>query len=366
MTPARTMTAQPKRWKGVLAAMIAAGAAAALAGVVITTIGGGLGSGPEATSIPSLAPADADTFVLAPYSASWWTKVASMAPPETGIVSLDPSTAGIEIDHVGYSRSQDHEPRGIPMTGPYRLFYVEASSAEDAEKLADWFRNAEGFEGRRVFVQGNTVVITRTWVKEYKAPEQSMAGVAGFTDTMSSAEASMYRNPDREVASLTGGADTKNGKALNAVMRNGFGFTEATTWVGTSKDGSAWEGDFRSGGVDPAQIKFDEATAALDATSVKIAEVQSENVKYAGYSAGAGDILNVSMFRTPDQGVLGRAATAPSGAGSVKDEQILVVSDVTGWDAAASGTYSARENVATQTVSANKNSMVVSFEYGAK
>lgn len=366
MMPARTKNTQPKRRKGVVAAAIAAGAAALLTGIfVATTAGGGLVSSPQATSIPALAPADSDTFILAPYSASWWTKVASMAPPETAIASLDPSASGIEIDHVGYSRSADHEERGIPVTGPYRLFFVEASSAADAEQLADWFRNAEGFEGRRVFVEGNTVVITRSWVTEYKAPEQSMAGVAGFTGTTSATEGSMYRNPDREVESLAGGPATKNGKALSTVMRNGFGFTESTTWVGTSKDGSVWEGDFLSGGVDPGQISFGKAQAALDSTSEKIAEVQGENVKYSGYSGGVGDILSTSTFRTPDNGVLGRAAMAPSSATSVKDEAVSVVSDVTGWDAAASGKYSSRENVATQTVSASPKSMVVSFEYGS-
>jgi hypothetical protein len=367
MTPAPAQINQPKRRKGVVTAVLAAGAAALLAGIIATTTaGGGIGGGPEATSIPSLAPADADTFVLAPYSTSWWPKVAAMAPPETGVAALDPSASGIAIKHVGYSRSQDHEQREIPMTGPSRFFYVETATVEDAEKLAEWFKHAEGFEGRRVFVEGTTVVIARNWVKDFKAPEQSMAGVAGYADTMSSRDGSMYRSPDKEVQSLAGGADTTNGKALTAVMRNGFGFTEGTTWVGASTDGSSWEGDFRSGGVDPDQIRFDEAQNALDATSVKIAEVKDGNVTFEGYSSGVGGILETSTFRAEGKGSLGRAETVASGIPAVKGEVISVVSDVTGWDAAATGNYSSRENVATQAVSANERSMVVSFEYGAR
>lgn len=343
-----------------IAAAAILGSAAALAGVLFATGAGG--SSAVATSIPALAPADADTFVLAPYSPSWWTKVSSMTSPDTGIAGLDPAQSGAAIKAVGYSRSLDHEEREVPMTGPQRLFYIEASSAEDAKKLADWLKHSEGFETRRVFVEGNVVVVAPSWVDEFKAPEQSMNGVAGYADTVSTGEASMYRNPDLEVQTLTGGGDSDEAEALTTVMRKGFGFTKGTTWVGTSSDGSSWAGDFRSGGVDQGQISFDEIKPALDTTSVKIAEYTVENIKYEGYSGGLANILMSSTFRQPGNKVLG-PDVAVQGIPKVRDEAVSVVSDVTGWTAAASGIYSARENVTTQAMSASEQSMIMSFDY---
>jgi len=174
----------------------------------------------------------------------------------------------------------------------------------------------------------------------------------------------MYRNPDKEVQSLAGSPDTTSGKALTTVMRNGFGFTEGTTWVGTSSDGTSWAGDFRSGGVDPQQINFTQTQAALDATAVKIGEVVNNNFKYTGYSSGMDAVLTSSTFRAPGKGTMGSA----QGSGSpvaVKDEAVSAVSDVTAWDAAATGIYSSRENVATQAVSAGEHSMQMTFTYGA-
>ncbi|WP_422758823.1 hypothetical protein [Paenarthrobacter sp. C1] len=209
-----------------------------------------------ATAIPALAPADADTLVLAPYSESWWAKVGAMAPADTRLAELNASSFSGDIKAIGYSRSQDHEKHDIPMTGPSRLFYIEASSTDAAQKIAEWLKSANGFEGRRVFVEGSTVVIGQSWLTSFKAPEQTMAGAGGYAGVLTTTEGSMYRNPDNEVRSLTGPDDTASARALTAVMRNGFGFTEGTTWVGTSPDGTSWSGDFRSGGVDPEQINF--------------------------------------------------------------------------------------------------------------
>lgn len=344
----------------IIAAAALLGSAAALAGVLFATGAGG--SSTVATSIPALAPADADTFVLAPYSPSWWANVSSMTSPDTGVAGLDPGRSGADITAVGYSRSPDHEDREVPMTGPQRLFYIEASSAEDAKKVAEWLKHSEGFETRRVFIEGNVVIVAASWVNEFKAPDRNMNGVAGYTDTVSTGEASMYRNPDLEVQTLTGSTDSGEAKALTTVMRKGFGFTEGTTWVGTSIDGSSWAGDFRSGGVDPGQIDFDEIKPALNTTSVKIAEYTVENMKYEGYSGGLANILMSSTFRQPDKSVLGPDVALP-GLPKVRDEAVSVVSDVTGWTAAASGIYSARENITTQATSASERSMVMSLGY---
>lgn len=347
----------------VLTAVAALGSAALAAGVLLTVLTG-FSTSAVATSIPALAPADSDTFVVAPYSESWWKSVAAMAPAETGVNSLDLAAAGVQIKAVGYSRGTDHEEREVPMTGPLRTLYIEAADPDAAQKLAAWFRSAAGFEGRQVFVHGSTVVVAQSWVKEYRLPEKTMDTVAEDMGTMSSGRGSMYRSPDLEVKTLAGGESTDHGKAMTAVMRSGFGFTKDTTWLGTSTDGSAWEGDFRTGGVDPEQINFDLARNALEATAVKVAEVVDDNVKYEGFSSRAGEILMTSKFRSADGGTLGLAGGSAQVPPAVKGEVVSVVSDVTGWSSAASGIYSSRENIETQSVSASEDSMAILLTYG--
>lgn len=365
MTPAgRKSASKSNKPRRQIAAVAAMAAAVALAGVISAAVVNHSGSTSVVTStIPSLAPADADTMVLAPYSAAWWKKVAAMAPPETALIRVDPETAGAPIKNIGYSRSQDHVQREIPMTGPYRLFYAEADSPEDTDKIAEWLKRADGFEGRRVYTKGNIVVVAPSWVAAFDAPEKSMADVAGYTSDLSGSQASMWRNPDQEIRSLAGSEDTTTGKALTAVMRNGFGFTSGTTWLGTSTDGAAWSGDFTNGGVDPAKINFEETRKVLDATAKTIGEVTDGNVKYQALSGGIGDILSSTTFRTPDKGTLGPQQSGRFPA--VKDESVSVVSDVTGWSAASTGIYSSRENIGTQAVSANSTRMTIAYTYPA-
>jgi hypothetical protein len=129
---------------------------------------------PHITSIASIAPANSDTFVIAPYSKEWWAKVARMTSVETRLAELDPDAAGVSIDNLGYSRSPDTIKRDVPMTGPLRLFYAESSSPEAAAKVAKWLREAVGFEGRRVHQSGNIVIVGPSWVAEYATPTESL------------------------------------------------------------------------------------------------------------------------------------------------------------------------------------------------
>lgn len=363
MTPALTKAKLPRTRRRVLTAVAALGSAAIAAGVLLAVLTG-FGTSAVATSIPAHAPADSDTFVVAPYSDAWWKSVAAMAPAETGVSGLDLAASGVSINALGYSRGTDHEEREVPMTGPLRTLYIEAADPDAAQKLAAWFRSASGFEGRQVFVHDSTVLITQSWVKEYRLPEKAMDSVARDMGTISSGRGSMYRSPDLEVQTLTGGEDTNQGKAMTAVMRSGFGFTKETTWLGTSSDGTAWKGDFRTGGVDPKQINFDQTRDALDATAVKVAEVVDDNVKYEGFSSRMGEILMTSKFRSAGGGTLGLGGGSAQVPPAVNGEVVSVVSDVTGWSSAASGIYSSRENIDTQSVSASEDSMVILLTYG--
>lgn len=318
---------------------------------------------PVSTTIPALAAADADTLVLAPYSAAWWEKVSAMAPADTNLAGLDLEGSGVPITSIGYSRSPDRQSHDLPMTGPSRLLYLETATAEDAARLADWLKHADGFEGRRIFTEGATVIVAQSWVAEFTVPEQTMAE-AGYAGILDAGRASMYRNPDNEVQSLAGQSDAAARKALTTVMRNGFGFTEGTSWVGTSGDGTSWAGEFRSGGVRPEQINFTETQAAVDATSTKLAEYSDATIKYAAFSDGIGAALRSATFRAPGQDTMGLPGT--NTPDPVQNEKVSVVSDVTGWNAAATGVYSVPENISTQAVSANEESMTVTLTYAQR
>lgn len=365
MTRSSPKATSTKNGRRVTAALIIATALILTGAVLGTVLSRGTDAGTSrASTIPAIAPADADTLVVAPYAPSWWEKISAMAPSETRLTGLEPGGSGIELTHVGYSRSPDTVERDVPMTGPYRLFYAEAANEEDAERFAGWLREAEGFGGRQIHLSGSIVIVAQSWVGTFQVPAQAMSSNAAYKAT-GAGDASMWRSPDQEVLSLAGTSDSVNGKALTAVMRSGFGFTQGTTWQGSSTDGVAWAGDFGTGGVDPARIDFRETQKVLDESSHVIGEITDGNVKYQALSGGLANILSAATFRSEEKGSIGPGRPAAPFT-AVRDEAVSVVADVTGWNAAATGIYSSPENITTQALSANKHEMVISYGYGVR
>lgn len=317
---------------------------------------------PHVTTIPALAAADSDTFVLAPYSRDWWLKVASMASPEMGLVKLDPSAANVAIDNIGYSRGQDHATREVARTGPLRLFYIESATAEAAEKVAEWLRGADGYEGRRVFQEGRVLVVGPSWVNDYSAPSKTMASVPEYSANVTSATGVMWRNVDRDVPSMVGDGKAAQAEVMSTVMSKGFGFTTGTTWIGQSKSGDSWSGAFKTGGVNPAQLDFKAAESTVMATQKVLKKIEFKRTAYTILDDGMTGFLTGASFLAPSQ-TSGLGGPMPSDVPKVKDAAVTAVIDVTRFNAAASGIDSSQENVSTQAISANEHEMVVSFGF---
>ncbi|QOD05730.1 hypothetical protein [Pseudarthrobacter sp. BIM B-2242] len=315
-----------------------------------------------APTVPGLAAADSDTVVLAPHTGEWWKKITAMAPASMGLLPLDPAGAGAPVLRLGYSRGPDHAVHEIPNTGPLRLVYLEAASAGDADIIATWLKNQPRYDNRRVHVQDRTVIVGQSWDSTYAVPEQAIQTVAAYRPGNATAQGSMWLNVDQEIVALTGGADTKSGKVYSAILSKGLGFKPGTTWIGFSDNGDDWSGDFAAGGVDKAQISFDDARAVLDADKKVLAEGKDGNVTTRLIDAGTGTLMNGTAI-TANGETLGGASTKHF---PMVDGQIVsLVNNVTTWTSAATGAYSGPESIIQRTLSANEKSMVIGYSYGS-
>jgi hypothetical protein len=312
-------------------------------------------------TVPALAAADSDTVVLAPYSSTWWKKIASMAPFQSGLLTIDPAKAGAPILRLGYSRGPDHIKHDIPNTGPERLIYLEAASSDDANKIAAWLQRAPGFDSRRVHVQDRTVVVGQSWDADYTVPEKSMATISAYIPGDGTKQASMWMNLDQENVSLTGGADTKNGALYATIMSKGAGFKPGTTWTGLSNNGDSWTGDFRSGGVSKELISTSDAQEAVTSTEKVLFESTSGNATTKIIDPGAGNLMTSTSIIAVGNRFGG--GTVSADFPKVDNQIVSMVSDVTKWNAAASGNYSGEEAVNLRAISANATSMIVSYTY---
>lgn len=325
---------------------------------------------PQSSGIPSYAPANSDTLVLAPYSSSWWSKVTAMAPRELMLHGLVPDP-GLKIEHIGYSRSQDTVERPVP--GALRVFYIEGSDDAEAQRIMDWLSTAPGFEHRVVHRDGKVLTITVPWVTDYTAPAQNMASVAGYKAELTDKQATMYFNPKLEVASLAGPAGGEKAKVLTTYMEKGLGFSDDTAWTGTSKDGDSWSGAFVSGGVDPARLNFSEASNALTAqqkivASYKDKPVAANPTTRSGYDIldpGLSVLLGSSTVSAPSQkGQLG-ANALPSDLPKVDGAEVTALQNLNVLDNAASGVQGVSERTLSRSISASRDKMVMSFTYSS-
>lgn len=363
----RNRTTKGRRLRAAAAGAGIAGVAA-LVGVALL-LGGHTSQGtPESTSIPSYAPANSDTFVVAPYTSSWWSKLTAMAPRELMLRDLAPD-AGLGIEHIGYSRSQDTAERPIP--GALRVFYIEAANDDEARRVKDWLAGAAGFDHRIVRQEGKVLTITVPWVTDYSTPARSMATVAGYRAGLTDTTASMYYNPKLEVASLAGAAGAEKTRLLSTYMEKGLGFADDTAWTGTSRDGDSWAGDFVSGGVDPARLDFQEVTSVLSSqqriiASYKDTPVAEQPTVRSGYDIldpGMSVILGSSTVSARSQKIPLGAHPLPPGLPAVDGAEVTAIQNLNVLDAAATGVQGIQERTLSRSISASRDKMIIAFTY---
>lgn len=344
---------------GALAVVLAAGALGLGA-----TMKGQSSAEANASAIPALVPADADTLVIAPFTENWWDKVAPMDEPNKRMPELEPAAAGLPIERIGYSRSVDTEDHGLPFSLPLRLFYLESATAEDAAKVADWIEHEPSADNRQVHVQDTVVIVGSSTLGGYEKPAESVLSVESYDPEQPDGEGTMWMNTGREAVSLTGDGNNEKATAYAGLLKSGFGFETGTKWMGSSSDGGSWAGEFTTGGVDPEAINFEEAVKALSATEEVLAEVEGPTGTVEVIRPGVSGILDGASFVSGTKH-MGELADA-KGVSSVDEPLITVINDVTGWNAAVGGIQQANEDIATRHVSANADEMVISYQYAGK
>lgn len=312
-------------------------------------------------TVPVLAPADADTVVVAPYSPEWWKKVASMAPSQSGLLGVDLASAGTPVLRLGYSRSPDTTAYEVPNTGPLRLVYLETGSAGDAAALAGWLKEQPRFDNRRVHVQDRTVIVGQSWNVGYAVPEKTISTVAGYESGNGARQGSMWMNVDQEIASLAIAKDPKTREVYTAVMTSALGFKAGTTWVGVSDNGDSWKGDFRSGGIDPEQIDFQEAREVLTAAEKVLLEAKDGMTTTRFVEPGAAGIMNGASVTSGTSKMGG--ASYKGTVTEVENQAVLLVHDLGQWNSALSGNYTGIEAIGQRTLSASEKSMTIGFIY---
>lgn len=272
----------------------AAAAAAIAAGL---TLGGLLPGSPAAagpSSIPSKAPSDADTLVVAPASGSWWEKVTPLMKPSTELAALDLDDVDAEVEYIGYSRSVNHSQAGQPVYQALRTFYVEASNEQNAEAVAEWLSTAEGSQNRMVETSGDVVLVSSWSDDGYRVPERSMADVMG-ADIAPTGSALMFKAPDSEGAVVTGNPDSDGAQALAALYTKTLGLEPGTTWMGTSRDGLVWKGGYKTGGASADRLDFKGLHDQLESYSEVAYEQKNETGMLQVFMDSPADI-SMSVF----------------------------------------------------------------------
>lgn len=315
----------------------------------------------EASHIPTVVPAQADTVVVAPSSKEWWSNVTNMAPLTFGIHDLDPYSAGLNIDHLGYSRSVDTVKRDVTRTGPVRSVYIESPTEDDAIKVEKWLSSSKGGEGRGVYRSGNIVEVTYNWINSFEAPAQTVASRSDFSMSQDKTKGAMWVNFDNQVDALAG-MDSPNKGLVQEYFQKTFALKSGTAWSGTSTDGVAWAGEYSAGGIDMALFDPDTIRAKLMGTQKEIG-TSTGTVKALSnnlYSL----VMHSGVKKTGDSKNNG-AVEVPVIDPAVKNEKLRAAIQPSQWNAAVLGLSAQDEGVNTIAFSMSDSEMKVVFRYGA-
>lgn len=343
---------------------IPAAAIAAAAGVALTA---GVAA-PQDSRIASLAPADAETLVVAPATGEWWDRVAPLMQPSTRIDGLDPEQAGAELEYIGYSKSVNHAQAGEPHYQSLRMFYVEASDEAGAKATAEWLSNADGFESRKVEVSGDVVIVSNGAGGTFELPDRSVASLIDDDVTPKSASAVMFKSPGAEGHALTGSSDSQGAQAVNEVYAKGLGLEPGTTWLGTSKDGETWEGPYRTGGASAERLDLTGLAKNLDEYAVPVFEAESTSTYYQVFLSSPADIASSAFIASPHQKSTfgGMPQTGFLEPGLASDE-VSTMNTLPKQIATAAGEMQGEdENLQTVGVSAGEKQMVITLGFNGE
>jgi hypothetical protein len=316
----------------------------------------------DSSQIPGAIPSSADTVVVAPSSSDWWSDVTNMAPLTFNIHDLDPYSAGLNIEYLGYSRSVDNSSREVSRTGPIRSVYIESPTDEDAAKIESWLEESKGNEGRGVHREGSIVQVTYNWITQFEKPNEAVTSRSDFSLDRDKKKAFMWVNFNNQVDSLAG-ADNPHKELVSEYFAKSFAFKDQTTWSGGSFDGVSWEGKFVAGGMDIDQFEPEAVRNKLVGTRKEIASVDGGSSRI--YENSLYSLIVNSGFQQNKDSVRNGGVEVPEVAPAVKDEALRAVIQPSQWNVAVNGFSAQDEGVNRIAFSIAKNKMNMVFRYGA-
>ena len=320
-------------------------------------------AGADESKILALVPDNADTVVITPSSADWWSDVTNMAPLTYSVNELDPYAAGLQIKHLGYSRADDRAERDVQTSDPLRSIYLESPTEDDSAKVEAWLKEAKGKESRAVFRDGTVVQITQNWVKELEVPEKNVKSRSDYSMNVSDSKGNMWINYDNQVDSLAG-AENPEKPLVSSYFQKSFALKNGTVWTGDSSDGITWTGKYTSGGIDMNLYDPQTSRSELAGTQKEIVSGTTDGqtmkiVENRLYSL----IINSGVKKTGDETNYG-AVEVKSIDKPVHDEKLGAVIEPSQWNRAVLGTGALTEGISKMTFSMSKSEMTVVFTYG--
>ena len=228
-------------------ALLATGAAVLAVATGVTALT--LTSQSRVDRAPFEALLPASTGLAASFSANddaWGAVSAFDAPLALGLVS--PSKAPAEITDFGFSLS----------SSALREVYLQTPSEADAREVADWLAEQDGADQRVVAANGPTLLVTGP-------TEDGIAAAAAFPDreeTEAAPTDDLRHRPadadalwvDAKGLSAALGADDERAQEVGALASGTLGLSSDTRWMGTTKTGNAFTGDFLQGGFDASRL----------------------------------------------------------------------------------------------------------------
>lgn len=345
----------------------AAAAVAVAAGLALGDVlpGSVTSSGPS--SIPSKAPADSDTLVVAPATGEWWEKVAPLMKPASGLAALDLDGADLEVEYIGYSRSVNHAQAGQPVYQSLRTFYVEAADDDSAQAVAQWLSTGEGAQNRVVEASGDVVLVSSYSEGGYELPQRSMADVVG-SEVAPVGSALMFKAPDAEGPVVTGSADSDGSQALAALYTKTLGLEPGTTWLGTSRDGLVWKGGYMTGGASEERLDFKGLHDQLESYAEVAYEEKDETGMVQIFMDSPADIAMSVFAASPNaQGSYGGMPQGAFKDPALARDEVSTLNMMPRFAAAAAGESQGEdENLVSLGMSAGAGEMVVTLGFDSE
>ena len=180
--------------------------------------------------------------------ADWALVSAFDAPLALGSLSLAEAPTGLTA--LGFSLSDASDG------APNREVYLETTSSDAAATVVEWMADGQGADQRVVGTSGATVLVTAPTEAGIEAAEgfasrgAEGAGMADLLQDRPAGASGLWLDFDRLREAIQGSTDQEQVEAVSQLGTDLLGLEAGTRWLGSSRDGVVFSGDYLSGGFD--------------------------------------------------------------------------------------------------------------------